>query len=85
MKKISEEELLKVQELRQRLTEIISTLGELHVNKLVMLKDVNKIEEEQVVQETKFQEFLEEERVLYEVLEKKYGSGTINLDTGEIT
>lgn len=85
MKKITAEELLKVQELRRSLTEIITTVGELHLNKVMLQSDLHKVDAEMLLQERNFEEFQKNERVLYEMLQTKYGTGTIDLETGEIT
>jgi len=84
MKKITEDQLKEIQNLRESLLEIISSIGELHLNKLVISKQISEILASIEQQETKFAEFQEKERVLYEMLQQEYGTGNINLQTGEI-
>jgi hypothetical protein len=84
MKKITEDQLTEIQKLRESLLEIISNIGELHLSKLVMSKQFSEILASIEQQETKFTEFQEKERVLYETLQQQYGTGNINLQTGEI-
>jgi len=84
MKKITEDQLKEIQNLRESLLEIISNIGELHLNKLVISKQISEILASIEQQETKFAEFQEKERVLYEMLQQQYGTGNINLQTGEI-
>jgi hypothetical protein len=84
MKKITEDQLKEIQNLRESLLEIISNIGELHLNKLVISKQISEILASIEQQETKFAEFQEKERVLYEMLQQEYGTGNINLQTGEI-
>lgn len=85
MKKVSEADLQQIQTLQEGLAQIISTLGELHLNKFVLEKQLIEITSNAAAQENKFIEFQEKERVLYEKLQQEYGVGTINLETGEIT
>lgn len=84
MKKITEDQLKEIQNLRESLLEIISNIGEMHLNKLVISKQISEILASIEQQETKFAEFQEKERVLYETLQQQYGTGNINLQTGEI-
>ena len=84
MKKITEDQLKEIQNLRESLLEIISNIGEMHLNKLVISKQISEILASIEQQETKFAEFQEKERVLYEMLQQQYGTGNINLQTGEI-
>ena len=84
MNKVSDEHLLEIKKHRETLAEIISAIGELNLNKLLVTKqlaDVNSLIESQ---EKRFTEFQESERVLYETLQTTYGTGTINIETGEI-
>lgn len=85
MKKLTTEELTQIQELRNSLFAIISSLGELHLNKLILQNQINDVTEEIKRQEQKFTEFQQSEKVIYEQLQQKYGTGNINIDTGEIT
>lgn len=85
MANITEEELTQVQTLKASLDEIVLALGELHLNKILINSEMKKLEQDQLIQETKFEEFREKERVLYTTLQEKYGTGSINLETGEIT
>lgn len=85
MKKLTPEELTQVQELRNSLFTIISSIGELHLNKVLLQNQLNDISEQTKYQEEKFVEFQQNEKVIYEQLQQKYGTGNINIDTGEIT
>jgi hypothetical protein len=67
------------------LSEIVNAIGELHLNKLIINAQLKQLDAEISQQESKFEEFQNNERVLYETLQQKYGIGTINLETGEIT
>lgn len=85
MKKVADEDLQEIQKLRETLVEIISIIGELHLNKILITKQITDINTQVEIQEKRFVEFQEAERVLYETLQQKYGAGNINLETGEIT
>lgn len=84
MRKILDEEMKEVSTLRETYLEIIYSVGELHLSKKMLennIKEINSLMEEQ---ESRFKDFQETERVLYEKLQQKYGTGNIDVDTGEI-
>jgi hypothetical protein len=85
MKKVTEEELKEIQSLRTSLLEIITLIGEYHLNKVVIKTQLDATEKEILAQEKRFLEFQGNERVLFEKLQQKYGTGDINMETGEIT
>ena len=78
MKKITEEEIKKVKDLRIKFNQLVETIGSIEIQKIqlelqkeklkVSLLDINK-EEVKVAQD----------------LEEKYGKGTISLETGEFS
>lgn len=84
MKQVAEQELTEIQTLRESLIEIISTVGELHLSRHLIEKQVQQINSSIQLQEQRFAEFQEQERVLFEKLQQKYGTGNINMETGEI-
>lgn len=84
MKKVSDAELLEIQTLRDSLVEIITSVGELNLNKFLLQKQIDSVIEEIEKQQTRFVEFQEKERVLFGKLQETYGTGNINLETGEI-
>lgn len=84
MKQVTEEELEGIRKLRDSLVDIISVTGELHLNKHLMEKQIKEINSSIELQEKRFEEFQEKERVLFESLQQKYGTGNINMETGEI-
>jgi len=84
MKKVTDEELKELQNLRDSLLTIISTVGEMTLSKSLLLKEVEKVEANVKLEEQKFSDFQEKERVIYEKLQQKYGTGNIDLNTGEI-
>jgi len=85
MKKVTEEELTQIQKLRESLFDIITSIGELTLNKYVTETQLHTIEEDIKEQKNKFSEFQEKERVLFEQLQTKYGTGNIDMETGEVS
>ena len=77
MSKITEEELQKIQEGREKVSTIAEYLSELVLQQTVL---------DNLVKNTK-QEFLDsvsEEEKYFAELNKKYGEGLLNIETGEI-
>jgi hypothetical protein len=69
-KKLTTEELQIVKDLKQEYTNLAFTLGELEIQK-VMLLDTQK-------------ELASKEKQIAKQLQEKYGEGTIDLETGEV-
>ena len=77
MSKITEEELQKVKDGREKVATIAEYLSELVLQQTVL---------DNLVKNTK-QEFLDsvsEEEIYFTELNKKYGEGLLNIETGEI-
>jgi hypothetical protein len=85
MKKVTEEEFKEIQTLRDSLFTILASIGELHLGKMLLEKQIDDINSQTQEQEKKFEEFQQKERVLFEQLQQKYGAGSIDMETGEIT
>lgn len=85
MKQVTEQELQEIKTLRESLVEIVTVIGELHLNELIAKNQLTEIQNQVSEQEQKFLEFQQKERVLFDSLQQKYGTGNINLETGEIT
>ena len=84
MKQVTTEELQQIQNLRETLLEIITVTGELTLTKFVAEKELNELNVNIKTQQERFVDFQEKERVLFEQLQQKYGTGNINFETGEI-
>lgn len=76
MKKLEEQELKQLQDLQKTTSKIISELGEISLNQ--MLLKYKKQEIEKLLNDT-----LDEEKTLKEYLISKYGNININIETGE--
>lgn len=85
MKKVTDDELKQIQNLRETLFDIITSIGELTLNKYVIETQLKSIEDDIITQQNKFSEFQEKERVLFEQLQTRYGSGNIDIETGEVS
>lgn len=84
MKQVTPEELKEMQTLRDSLLEIISTAGELTLTKSLLEKELATVVNKIKTEEEKFAQYQENERVIFEKLQQKYGTGNIDLTTGEI-
>lgn len=84
MKKVTDQEFQAVKELRDEFLEIISTIGELHLSRTMIKNQLQIIEDRVQEQEKRFAEFQNKEKVIYDELQKKYGTGNISMETGEI-
>lgn len=84
MKVITEEEKKQLASLRESILSIVTSLGELHLSKLVLKEELSKLEAQEKLEEDKYKEFQQNERVLFEQFEAKYGTSNIDLVTGEI-
>jgi hypothetical protein len=67
------------------LLEVITTIGELTLNKFMLENQLNTVSSDIKVQQDKFVEFQTKERVLFEKLQQTYGTGNINMETGEVS
>lgn len=85
MKKVTDVELLEIQKLREMLLEVITTIGELSLNKFMLENQLGVISSDIKTQQDKFVEFQTKERVLFEKLQQTYGTGNINMETGEVS
>jgi hypothetical protein len=84
MKTVTSEELQQIQNLRETLLEIITVTGELSLTKFMTETQLNEVTANIKTQQERFVDFQEKERVLFEQLQQKYGTGNINFETGEI-
>jgi hypothetical protein len=85
MKKVTDAELLEIQTLRETLLEVITATGELTLNKFMLQNQLDDVTSEITKQQDKFIDFQAKERVLFEKLQQTYGTGNINMETGEVS
>lgn len=85
MKKVTEAELLEIQKMRELLLEIVVSIGELTLNKFLIQTQLDSISTDINTQQSAFLDFKEKERVLFEKLQQTYGTGNIDMETGEVS
>jgi len=85
MKKVTDEEFAQIQDLKETLFTILTSIGELHLSKNLLESQIEEVKTQIQKEEKNFAEFQEKERVLFDKLQQTYGAGNINLETGEVT
>lgn len=84
MNTVTPEELQNIEILKTSLFQILSTIGELHITKKMLEREIETINIKLTEEEAQFAQFQENERVLFTQLKDKYKTDQINLETGEI-
>jgi hypothetical protein len=78
VKKLSEEEISQIKEIKQEYANLAMSLGELELQKSNLEKEKSRL--------LSYQDQLgNKENELAKQLTEKYGNGSINIETGEIT
>ena len=83
--KLTDEELSSVKSLREEIVGSISTVGQLKLTYDLMEEDLTTVKSKLNEQVTKYKELLVKERTLVEELLKKYGMGSLDVETGVFT
>lgn len=83
MKKLTEEEHSKVLAVQQSAIKIFAEIGQLYLQKSVLLKELTKIESDLEAKENEFNNISKEQSELYNQLLEKYGEGQFDPETGE--
>lgn len=83
--KLTDEELSSVKGLREEIVGSISTVGQLKLTHDLMEEDLTTIKSKLNEQVIKYKELLVKERTLIEELLKKYGMGSLDVETGVFT
>jgi hypothetical protein len=78
IKKLSQEELDSVKAIKNEYTNLAVSLGELELQKANIAKEKQRLLDAQL-------QLIEKENEIAKQLSDKYGNGTINLETGEIS
>ena len=76
MQKITEEELKKIEVIKQQTLEVASALGELNYQKIIIDQQID-------LQKEKVYRLKNEEALLFQELREKYGNVSINIESGE--
>lgn len=84
-KQLTQEELANVTTLANNLTEIASKFGQIKIEKLNLITQLNAVDELERSLDKQYLELKEKEYILSKELSEKYGEGTLNLETGTIS
>ncbi len=84
-KKVTEEELDQIKELGSKYNTISAAFGQLRVQKLILEQQLEQVEGAEKKLAEDYVSNQEREQTLVKELNTKYGSGTLNPQTGEFT
>lgn len=84
-KQLTPEELANVTALANNLTEIASKFGQIKIEKLNLITQLNAVDELERDLDKQYLELKDKEYILSKELSEKYGEGTLNLETGTIS
>jgi len=84
-KQLTPEELANVTTLANSLTEIASKFGQIKIEKLNLITQLNAVDQLEQDLDKQYLELKEKEYTLSKELSEKYGEGTLNLETGTIS
>lgn len=82
-KKLSQEELNELKEIQNKYLELTAQLGQTHLEKISLETAIKGLNNEISKLEGVFLELKEQESKIQEAFTKKYGNGTVNLESGE--
>ena len=83
--KFTPEELDQIKKLRDSNQEVIAEFGQTEMDLILARQAYESLVKEKENLGIKFTKLQEEEKTLVETLNKKYGAGTVNLQSGEFT
>ena len=82
---LTEEELQELKQLQLKSAQAVYILGKVSLSTIELKNDLKVLEKEQDDAYLTYTNVCDEEDVIFKKLKDKYGEGTINLDTGEVT
>ena len=83
--KFTEEEMSQLTELQQTYAAVQNTLGQLSVSRIRLSQEVNGLDEAENKLRNDFVETQQKERDFVQEINKKYGDGNLDLNTGVFT
>ena len=83
--KLTDEELSLVKSLRDEIVGVISNVGQLKLTHDLMEEDLITVKSRLTEQTTKYKELLNKEKSVIDDLLKKYGIGSLDVETGVFT
>ena len=84
-KKFTDEELKKVQTLRDRMSKLVANFGELKLEQILQEKKAANIETVESTLNLEYENIQAMELELVKLFNEKYGRGTLDLDSGTFT
>lgn len=84
-KKLTEEEIQKVKEIRKNYVTIQNAFGQLHLTKLNLEKQLNNIDANYDSLTDEYEKTQVAEKDLVTSIQEKYGIGTLNIEDGTFT
>lgn len=85
MTKISDEDLKEINDLRLKISKSIGEAGQATLQIQMLRDDIAKLENKITQESETFQKLIDEEQQLVKRLSEKYGTGSIDFETGEFT
>ena len=82
IKKLTQEEITKVQEIRKNYVTIQNAFGQLHLTKINLEKQLGQIDSNFESLSTEYTNTQESEQKIVKEIQEKYGQGTINIEDG---
>ena len=83
--KFSDEELVSIKSVRDEYTVLKNQLGELQVQRILIEAQLDALEKAESDTQEKYKQALETEQKLVIDLDKKYGRGNLDMETGVFT
>ena len=83
IKKVDQADIENLRLLREQYSEISAKLGQLKIEQLLINQQVDRLKQLEDNFTSEYFKLQAEEQKLAEEISKKYGSGQINIDTGE--
>jgi len=84
-KKLTNEEITKVQDIRKNYVSIQTAFGQLHLTKINLEKQLSQIDANYETLSTEYEKTQEAERNLVQSIQDKYGVGSLDIETGTFT
>ena len=84
-KKFTQEELDQIQKLRDENQSVLGKFGHIEIELILARQRYESLAKEKEDLNKEFLKFQDQEKELVEKLNKKYGTGTVNLESGEFT
>ena len=83
--KFTEEEMKSITELQQTYSTIQNTLGQLSVSRIRLEQDLDSLDEAESRLKNDFNEIQQKERTFVDSINKKYGDGNLDINSGVFT